>query len=575
MAGSFREILASFGVEWDDSALKRGNAEVNKGVEGLKKMGEAVIAAFAIDKVKDFVFGMTEQAEALERQANQFNISTESLQGWEYAAKMSGLQAEDVTNALTKMSRSVGGIGGAGGKQASAALSQLGVKATDLHGKAKPLDDLMGDIADGFKKISDPAKQARVASDLFGRSGAKLLPLLKDGSEGVEKYRNELVALGGMMDKDFLDKAHKVEQQTHRLNAAWEGVKIKILSAVLPYFERFLVVLIKGSVWIQNTIKSSSALQAIFVMLAVGGVLKLVSALGGLEKIFAVLLGEIAPLIGAFLLIEDFITFMRGGDSLTGRWLDSAFGAGSGEKVRKWIQGVWDEFTSFIDDIRSKPEKLRDDWNVFTTELGHDMDDLFGGTIGGWLKEIGRETLFVLNLMFGGWANFKEKMTLIWGAIELAGIKTWDALTLGFGLAAAKIHDAFSQLWNDLVDIFKKPLELAGQILAKIPGQGDKVKELQDMVAQLEGAKSANLDTTSGARAALTTAMAQDSASAAFINQQLDKGTLNEVNPIINISVPPGTSETMAKRVGKAAAEGTKQAIDTRAVSAATKPGGL
>jgi len=51
--------------------------------------------------------------------------------------------------------------------------------------------DALNAIADKMESIHDPAERARLATEAFGKAGVKLIPILKDGSEGLRKMSEE------------------------------------------------------------------------------------------------------------------------------------------------------------------------------------------------------------------------------------------------------------------------------------------------------------------------------------------------------------------------------------------------
>lgn len=578
MASALREILASFGFEADTKVLDEVDDRIGKGIESLEKFGRAAFAAFAVDKVKDFVFGLAEQAEQLEVQSRMLGLSTDALQGWQYAASQVGVGAEDVTMAMTRLGRSVADAGQKGKGPGAEALAALGVAAKDAHGDLKSVDTLMEEIADGLQKIPTGAKQTQVAMNLFGRSGAKLLPLLKDGRAGIKKFRDEVEELGGGLNEDFIKRSKESLQETRRLGMAWTSLKVIIVGTILPYITRLVSGVKEVSLYFIRLSEHSSILQAATLALALIGIVKLSSAMGGLGNVMRILGTRILPILAAFLLVEDFITFMRGGDSLIGRGLDKAFGPGTADSVRKWVNGVWREFRSFIDDIRSRPAKLLDDWHVFTTQLGADVEDLFGSVIGGYLRMMGRQFLLVLDIMFGGADNFHTKMILIWGAIQLLGIQASDVFKYGWLAAIAAIEDSFVNLWNTIVGGWTKTLGVIRDVAAKIPGFGQQTQGLTDIINGLESTKGAG-DSAARVNAAFAADNKRNRETGDFIASQLAAspaigGATIQGGVNVSVSVPPGTDADLARRVGDAAAKGTKNALNTRQIQAALVPGG-
>ena len=160
MSGALREVLAVFGVEFDDSGLKKGN----KGVDGLiGKLGglaEKVAAAFAVHEIVDFTREILEQADVLAKQSSALGVSAEELQGWQHAAALSGSSAEEFSAAFVKFTKNVAEAGDEAAGPAAQAFKALGVSVKDSSGKLGEPIDLLDGVVAGLQDIESPAKRA-------------------------------------------------------------------------------------------------------------------------------------------------------------------------------------------------------------------------------------------------------------------------------------------------------------------------------------------------------------------------------------------------------------------------------
>ncbi|HET9337198.1 MAG TPA: hypothetical protein VFO12_12420 [Sphingomicrobium sp.] len=68
--------------------------------------------------------------------------------------------------------------------EAKDALAQMGIALRDQSGNLRRSEDLLGDIADAFALIEDPAERVRLAFKLFDSEGVALVNLLSDGRLG-------------------------------------------------------------------------------------------------------------------------------------------------------------------------------------------------------------------------------------------------------------------------------------------------------------------------------------------------------------------------------------------------------
>jgi TP901 family phage tail tape measure protein len=82
-------------------------------------------------------------------------------------------------------------------KKASAALDELGVRATDAHGNFLPLADIIDQLHDKFAKLSDSAKVG-AASHIFGvEASPAWVKLIENGGEALRKMTNQMINSNG------------------------------------------------------------------------------------------------------------------------------------------------------------------------------------------------------------------------------------------------------------------------------------------------------------------------------------------------------------------------------------------
>jgi hypothetical protein len=330
MSGALREILAVFGAEWDPSGLKKGEA----GVEGFKSTlkGLAVVAGtyFGLHKVADFAGEILESADALAKSSEALGVNAADLQGWQWAAQLSGSSAEEFTAAFTKFNRNLSEAAKGTGPAADA-LKSFGVTADQIKNKT-PLA-LLDDLAAGLEGVQDPAKRTAGFMALFGKSGARLLPLFLEGKEGIKKLRAEVDELGMSFDEAFLEDAQEINDNLDRLKGGVKGLVTQAIKPLLPLMVQWT----HGAIEVAKTfipmIRNSSAGKA--ALIAFGG-----AALVAL----APLLLPLAGIALAFLEIEDALTFLEGGDSVLGDWIEDNFGEGSADKVRAFVKMVAGDF---------------------------------------------------------------------------------------------------------------------------------------------------------------------------------------------------------------------------------------
>ena len=171
----------------EDQAEKTGSA-LNKELGGsdksmsqmtgtLKSIAGAFGVAFSVDAVIGFGKEILQTASDLTRLSQQTGLTVEQVQRLSYTAEQSGNSLDQITNAASKMQVALDT------EKGQLAVEALGIEFRQFAA-AKPYDQLL-QVSDALRGISDPAEQAQRAVELFGESGAKLLPTLVSDMRAV------------------------------------------------------------------------------------------------------------------------------------------------------------------------------------------------------------------------------------------------------------------------------------------------------------------------------------------------------------------------------------------------------
>lgn len=147
-----------------------------KGFASFLGQANGLLGAFgvslSIGAVVGFGKSLLDMADSIQKVSDRTGLSTKEVQEFQYVAGQSGNTIDEMTGALGQLqNRLVSGDKGAVG-----AVKALGINFKTLI-DASPADQ-METIAAAIAKVPDPAQRTAVAMDLFGKSGAAILPTL-------------------------------------------------------------------------------------------------------------------------------------------------------------------------------------------------------------------------------------------------------------------------------------------------------------------------------------------------------------------------------------------------------------
>lgn len=379
-----RELLAVFDVDTTkaQSSLSALHGQISEGIEVLKGFGEAFLSGMAIEGLHHFVDEQIKAGAALNDTSDRLGVATDDLQKFGLAANLAGASTEDANTGLRFLNRTVGEAL-MGNKEAAKTFSDLGIDIKDASGNARGAVDIASDFGDSIEGLGSQAERTATIMKVFGRGGAALLPLFKNGSKDIKDAAREFEELGGGMSGEFVKASDEADDNVTRLQFGMKGLKSTIALSLIPAFNWLTLKatdFVKKAVHIAkhtNIVKTAMmAMGAVAGVVAAVQLAKVASTLsriagfgpgiGGIVKTF-LKFGPIALLILAiYLIFDDLYTMMTGGNSVIGETLDKFGGFGAKQQL--------------IDGINTSLQTMVDLWNIIwgTTDKASTSADEFG-----------------------------------------------------------------------------------------------------------------------------------------------------------------------------------------------------
>lgn len=208
-------------------SLKQVEKSIQSAQDAVKQFAIGFAAAFSVgavvENIKATITAMDQAADS----AQALGVSVKTLSEWSYAASMSGSNAEELSAGIRGLSKTMAEFEGKGTK-ATKVLTEFGVKAGD------DVDTALTKIAEGFSKLPDGLNKTALAMDVFGKSGAKLIPMLNEGAEGIEALKQEANDLGIVLDSGSSAAAQAFGDNLDKINEKVQGLTIQLAKGLLP-----------------------------------------------------------------------------------------------------------------------------------------------------------------------------------------------------------------------------------------------------------------------------------------------------------------------------------------------------
>jgi ribosomal protein L12E/L44/L45/RPP1/RPP2 len=182
-------------------------------------IGGALAATFTVEKIHSAL----QYADAMGKMAQSAGVTTEQFSALAFAASLSEVSIEELGQASARFNRNIAEAT-TGTTDAARAFQIMGISLKDGGGNLRNMSDLLGDVADRFSKYADGANKTALAQELFGKSGARLIPLLNAGRDGIEDLKKEAKDLGVVISDVDAKKAEAFNDALTRMAAASRGL---------------------------------------------------------------------------------------------------------------------------------------------------------------------------------------------------------------------------------------------------------------------------------------------------------------------------------------------------------------
>ncbi len=226
--------------------FERTSSEIG---EGIKKLGELAVVELgkrAVEGIAEFVAKGAEAADRLGKMAQAAGEPVEEFTRLAYAMGLSGLSGEETGVAFSKLNKQIA-LAASGVAQSAALFNALGVKVKDSAGNVRAADAVLGDLADRFAGMKDGASKSALAIEVFGKSGAALVPFLNRGSAGIKELEAECDRLGITLSGAAVEAATEFNDNLVRMRAVSNALAMHVAAELSPAFKALTDELLKSN----------------------------------------------------------------------------------------------------------------------------------------------------------------------------------------------------------------------------------------------------------------------------------------------------------------------------------------
>lgn len=255
MANNETSIIIS-AVDKTQGALNSVNSNLSS-LEGQFSKLTGVVSGFAalagVTAFAGIVKGAVDSAAGLHDMAQQTGASVESLSAMRSAAKLAGVDMEQVAGGLGKLSKNMLAASQGSG-DAAKVFSALGISVTDTNGKMKSSDAVFMEFSKSLQTIGSSSERAAAAQLVLGKSGAQLMPMMND------------MAVAGTLQAKITTAqaaaADELQDNILRLSTVGQAWKTTVAMEMVPAANAFVEALLEVSTTTDGSKKAAKELAA-------------------------------------------------------------------------------------------------------------------------------------------------------------------------------------------------------------------------------------------------------------------------------------------------------------------------
>lgn len=232
------DVLTLQGVlTLDKSQYDKGLADADTGAHSFggrfskaMKVGAVAVAALgaatavAGKKLVSGAMDVAKYGDHVDKMSQKIGISAEAYQKWDYVMQRAGGNVDQLKMGMKTLSQQA--------EKNSDAFQKLGISQEEV--KSLNQEQLFEKTIKGLSDMEAGTERTALATQLLGRAGADMGPLLNQGSDAIEEQMKIAEKYGMVMPDATVKASAAFEDSLTTLQMTTQGLKNRLLGELLP-----------------------------------------------------------------------------------------------------------------------------------------------------------------------------------------------------------------------------------------------------------------------------------------------------------------------------------------------------
>jgi len=197
-------------------------------VDGFQLLSNAFTSATT--QITSLVTTVNSSLDSLVDLSARTGLGAEALQSYGLAAKLAGVDTEQFGTAVQRLGVNIGKANP--GDAFDKSLRGIGLSVAELRALAP--EQQFAAIGDAISQLPTAADRAAASVEVFGKQGAALAPLFRDGAASLEELRDRADRLGVIVDQTQIDNVASMNDAFDLVGATVNGIVGQVIGNLAP-----------------------------------------------------------------------------------------------------------------------------------------------------------------------------------------------------------------------------------------------------------------------------------------------------------------------------------------------------
>lgn len=245
---------ANNAIDETGEKAKSFTSKLGDGIKTAAKWGTAIVAgaSTAVVGLAKFAQSSASAADNIDKMSQKIGISRTAYQELDFICSQSGTSVDSLQMGMKSLVAAMDGA--ASGTESNVEqFEKLGVSVSDANGNLRSQEDVMWEVMNALQAMDNQAEKARLANELFGRSGSELMPLLNGATGSIEAMKEQANELGLVLGDELIDNGVVLTDTLDQTKRAFQSIVVQLGGSLMPILTKVLT-------YIQKALPSINAL---------------------------------------------------------------------------------------------------------------------------------------------------------------------------------------------------------------------------------------------------------------------------------------------------------------------------